>query len=38
MENVKNSLKIEFIKIDDYKNIIEQQSKMTFIGIHKLLQ
>ena len=28
-------MRLEFIKKDDTKNIIEQQSKLTFNGIHK---
>ena len=35
MENVGNRLKINFIKKDEYREIIKQQSKMTFNGIHK---
>ena len=35
MENVRNRLKINFIKKDDYREIIKQQSKLTFNGIHK---
>ena len=35
MENVRNRLKIKFIKKDDYKEIIKHQSKLTFNGIHK---
>ena len=35
MENVKNRLKIKFVKKDDYREIIKQQSKLTFNGIHK---
>ena len=35
MENVRNRLKIKFIKKDDYRKIIEYQSKLTFNGIHK---
>ena len=35
MENVQNRLKIKFIKKDDYRKIIKQQSKLTFNGIHK---
>ena len=35
MENVHNRLKIKFIKKDDYREIIKQQSKLTFNGIHK---
>ena len=35
MENVRNRLKIKIIKKDDYREIIKQQSKLTFNGIHK---
>ena len=35
MENVRNRLKIEFIKKDDFEKIIKQQSKLTFNGIQK---
>ena len=35
MENVRNRLKIKFVKKDDYREIIKQQSKLTFTGIHK---
>ena len=35
MENVRNRLKIKFVKKDDYREIIKQQSKQTFNGIHK---
>ena len=35
MENVRNRLKIKFIKKDDYREIIKQQSKLTFNGVHK---
>ena len=35
MENVRNRLKIKFIKKYDYREIIKQQSKLTFNGIHK---
>ena len=35
MENVRNRLKIKFIKKDDYREIIKQQSKLIFNGIHK---
>ena len=35
MENVRNRLKIKFIKKDDYREIIKQQSKLTFNGIHQ---
>ena len=35
MENVRNRLKTKFFKKDDYREIIKQQSKLTFNGIHK---
>ena len=35
MENVRNFLKIKFIKKDKYREIRRQQSKLTFDGIHK---
>ena len=35
MENVRNRLKIKFVKKDDYREITKQQSKLTFNGIHK---
>ena len=35
MENVRNRLKKKFIKKYDYREIIKQQSKLTFNGIHK---
>ena len=35
MENVRNRLRLDFFKKDDYKEIIKQQSKLTFNGIHK---
>ena len=35
MENLRNRLKINFIKKDDYREIIKQQSKLTFNGFHK---
>ena len=35
MENVRNRLKIKFVKKDDYRKIVKQQSKLTFNGIHK---
>ena len=34
-ENVRNGIKVEFIKKDDYVKFIKQQSKLTFNGIHK---
>ena len=35
MENVRNRLKIKFVKKDDYREIIKQQPKLTFNGIHE---
>ena len=35
MKNVRNRMRLEFFIKDDIKNIIEQQSKMTLIGIRK---
>ena len=35
MENVRNRLKIKFVKKDNYREIVKQQSKLTFNGIHK---
>ena len=35
MENVRNRLKIKFFKKDDYREIIKQQSRLIFNGIHK---
>ena len=35
MENVRNRMRLEFFKKDDIKNIIKQQSKLTFNGIHE---
>ena len=35
MENVRNRLKTKFFKKDDYREIIKEQSKLTFNGIHK---
>ena len=35
MENVRNRLRLEFIRKDEYKKMIKQQSKLTFNGIHK---
>ena len=35
MENVRNRLKIKIVKKNDYREIIKQQSKLTFNGIHK---
>ena len=35
MENVRNRLKIKFVKKNDYREIIKQQSKLTFNGILK---
>ena len=33
-ENVRNRLRLELIKKYDIKNVIQQQSKLTFNGIH----
>ena len=35
MENVRNRLKIKFIKKDNFRKIINHQSKLTFNGIHQ---
>ena len=35
MENVRNRLQIKFVKKNEYRQIIKQQSKLTFNGIHK---
>ena len=35
IENVRSRLKIKFIRKDDYRGIIKQQSKLTFNGIHR---
>ena len=35
MEKVRNRLRLEFIKKDEYRKIIKQQSKLTFNGIRK---
>ena len=35
MENVRNRIKLEFIKNDDTDEIVKQQPKLTFCGIHK---
>ena len=35
MKNVRNQLKIKFIKKDDFREIIEQQSRLTFSGIQQ---
>ena len=35
MENIQNRLKLKFIKKDYTDRIVEQQSKLTFNGIHK---
>ena len=34
IENVRNRLKIKFVKKDDFREKIKQQSKLTFNGIH----
>ena len=35
MENMRNRLKIKFVKKDDYREKINQQSRLTFNGIHQ---
>ena len=35
MENVRNRLKIKFLKKDDYRKIIKHQPRLTFNEIHK---
>ena len=35
MENVRKRLRLELFKKDDYKEIMKQQSKLTFNGIHQ---
>ena len=35
MENVRNRLKIKFVKKDNYREIVKHQSKLTFNGVHK---
>ena len=35
MEKVKKHLRLQFISKNEYKKVIEQQSKLTFNGIHK---
>ena len=35
LENVRNRLEVELIKKGNVKKIINQQSKLTFIGIHE---
>ena len=35
MENVRNSLRLEHFEKYEYKEMIKQQSKLTFTGIHK---
>ena len=35
MENVRNRLKMKFIKKDDHREKMKQQSKITFNGVHK---
>ena len=34
MENVRNRIKVEFVKKDDTDKFMKQQSKLTFNGIH----
>ena len=35
MENIRDRLKIKFVKNDNYREIVNQQSKLTFNGIQK---
>ena len=35
MKNVRNRLKTKLVKKDEYREIVKQQSKLTFSGIHK---
>ena len=35
MKNIRNRLKIKFVKKNDYREILKQLSKLTFNGIHK---
>ena len=35
MEDVRSRLRLEFIKKDEYKKVIKQQSKLTFNGLYK---
>ena len=35
MENVRNRIRVEFIRKDDKERNFERQSKLTFIGSHK---
>ena len=35
LENVKKSVRLDFIKKHDFQKILKQQSKLTFNGIHK---
>ena len=35
MDNDRNRLKIKFVKKDDYREVIKQQSKLLFNSIHK---
>ena len=36
MEIARNGTKVEFTKKDDNEKILKQQSRLTFIAIHKL--
>ena len=38
MENIRNHLRLEFIKKDAFKKILKQQSELTFNVIHKSYQ
>ena len=35
MENVRNRIRVELFKTDNTKDVIKQQSKLIFNGIHK---
>ena len=37
IENVRNRVRLEFNKKDDYTEILKQQSKLTFNGIHQIV-
>ena len=36
-ENVRNRLGLKFFRKDEYKDFLKYQSKLTFIGIHRIL-
>ena len=35
MENIRNRIKVEFLRKDETEKMKKQQSKLTFNGIHK---